>query len=840
MKRVYLLCLFQCLATTFLLSQSNPISAINPNPGTDAKSQSKIRESYGKLPLAFEANRGQTDAQVKFLSRTKAYTLFLTADEAILTLPSRQPKNASAKNSTAPASLRMKLRHANPATKIAGADELPGTSNYFIGNDPTKWHTSVPTYAKVKYEQIYSGIDLVYYGNQRQLEYDFIVSPGADPKRIAFDITGASRIRQNAQGDLVLKMQAGSKGKSEEEIRWHKPVVYQEKDGARHQIATHYTITDRNRVGFELAKYDPSRPLYIDPLIYSTYLSGSGSDAGQGVAVDSAGNAYVTGYTASTDFPITRGAFQTTYGGNAYDVFVSKINPGGTAFIYSTYLGGSSYDRGYGIAVDSTGNAFVAGDTGSSDFPVTAGAFQSELNGLDDGFVTEINSTGTTLIYSTYLGGVGGATESSIAVDGSDNAYVTGLAGAEFPTTHGAFQTTCTDGNACAVVTKLNTTGTALVYSTFLGGSLGATGAGIALDEQGNAYVTGYTESIDFPVTAGAFQTSCDDCTSFDAFVTKINPTGSGLVYSSYLGGSTGNFGFGIAVDGLDNAYVTGLTYSIDFPTTPGSYQPVCPSKDCPGGEAFVSKVNPAGSALLYSTYLGGTGDELGGGTLSNGIALDNSGSSYVTGYTLSKEFPTTVGAFQTVCKGCGAKGSGGVAFVTKFNPAGSTLDYSTYLGGSAGKGNGAGPQAGAGIVVGSEGYAYIVGTTNSPHFPLKNPLQSEYAGNNDAFVSKIDLRLPTTTILSSSPNPSTYGQSVTLTASITSAAGVPTNGETVSFVKGTTVIGTGTLTSGTATFTTSSLKAGTTTIKAVYPGDSNFAASTSKPIKQVVDKAEN
>ncbi len=329
MKRAYFACLFQCLATTFLLPQSNPVPLINQSKGVvspisasqaDPKAHARILDSYGKLPLSFEANRGQADARVKFLSRTAGYSLFLTGDEAVLTLSGGKENTHKAKiagtartlqsgmaEPKAGGVLRMKLRDANPAAKVTGADELAGTSNYFIGNDPTKWRTNVPTYGKVKYEGIYSGIDLVYYGNQRQLEYDFIVAPGADPHRMAFDVSGAKRIRQDAHGDLVLKV-------GEDEIRWHKPVVYQEKNGARQLVSAHYAITGTNRVGFIVAKYDASRPLYIDPLIYSTYLGGSG-DAGSGIAVDSWGNAYLTGSTSSGGFPTTPGVFQTTYGG---------------------------------------------------------------------------------------------------------------------------------------------------------------------------------------------------------------------------------------------------------------------------------------------------------------------------------------------------------------------------------------------------------------------------------------------------------------------------------------------------------------------------------------------
>jgi hypothetical protein len=297
--------------------------------------------------------------------------------------------------------LRMKLRHANPTAKVTVADEMAGKANYFIGNDPAKWRTNVPTYAKVKYKGIYSGIDLVYYGNQRQLEYDFIVAPGANPHSIAFDVSGAKRIRQEADGDLVFKV-------GEDEIRWHKPVVYQEKDGARQEIAAHYAITDKNRVGFEVAKYDAGRALYIDPLIYSTYLGGSGDEGGFGVAVDSAGNAYLTGFTDSIDFP-TMNPFQPGYGGNG-EVFVSKLNPSGSALAYSTYLGGSENDEGSGISVDSAGNAYITGYTDSTNFP-TVNPYQptnhSTAYAPANAFVTKINPAGSALLYSTYFGGSG-------------------------------------------------------------------------------------------------------------------------------------------------------------------------------------------------------------------------------------------------------------------------------------------------------------------------------------------------------------------------------------------------------------------------------------------------
>jgi hypothetical protein len=519
MKRICFACLFLYLTTTFLLSQSIPVPLVNQ---VEPKAQARILDSYGKLPLAFEANHGQTDKRVKFLSRTGGYTLFLTADQAVLTLSRKKTDDphkakiagASHKSPSSMAAtkaggvLRMKLRNANPAAKVTGVDELPGTSNYFIGNDRTKWQANVPTYAKVKYEAIYSGIDLVYYGNQRQLEYDFVVAPGANPHRIQFYVRGAKQIRQDAQGELVFKV-------GEDAIRWHRPLVYQEKDGTRQEIAARYAITDKNRVGFELAKYDASRPLYIDPLIYSTYLGGSGSDFGQGIALDNAGNAYVTGYTDSTNFP-TMNPLQPTFGGGNSDAFVTKFNPNGSALIYSTYLGGSGSDFGQGIALDNAGDAYVTGATNSTDFPVTTGAFQTTNGGGYNAFVAKINPSGSALVYSTYLGGNGGD-------------------------------------------------------------EYGDGGTGIAVDGAGNACITGYTGSKDFPTTPSAFQTVCGGgppggC--YDAFVAKFDPTGSALVYSTYLGGSNVDHGTGIAVDGAGNAYVTGYTSSTDFPTKIPCSQP--------------------------------------------------------------------------------------------------------------------------------------------------------------------------------------------------------------------------------------------------------------------------
>jgi Big-like domain-containing protein/beta-propeller repeat-containing protein len=838
MKHACFVCLFLCLTTTFLLSQSNPIPLINQSTSVvapisasqpDPKAQAKILNDYGKLPLSFEANHGQTDGRVKFLSRTGGYTLFLTGDEAVLTLSAKKtstnkPKIAGAAH-TPPSGmtehkaggvLRMKLRNANLAAKVTGVDELAGTSNYFIGNDPAKWRTNVPTYAKVKYEGIYSGIDLVYYGNQRQLEYDFIVAAGADPHRIQFDVRGAKRIRRDSHGDLVLKM-------GDDEIRWHKPVVYQEKNGTRQEIAARYAITDTNRVGFELAKYDASRPLYIDPLIYSTYLGGSYGDQGYGIAVDSAGNAYVTGLTYSSDFPITAGAFQSVCNGGSGcgtygDAFVTKINADGSAMVYSTFLGGSDYDFGQSIAVDSAGNAYVTGLTYSSDFPITAGAFQSVCNGgsgcgtYGDAFVTKINASGSDLMYSTYLGGTALDQGDGIAVDSAGNAYVTGgTQSTDFPTMNPLQPANA--GGFDAFVAKLTPTGSALVYSTYLGGSGNDLGFGIAVDSADNAYVTGYTASTNFP-TANPLQPSYGGGPS-DAFVAKVTPTGSALVYSTYLGGSINDEGFGIAVDSVGNAYVTGYTTSTNFPT-------VNPLQPTYGGDydAFVSEINAAGSVLVYSTYLGGSSQDYG-----RSITVDSAGNAYVTGNTNSTNFPTMNPLQPTY------GGGNSDAFVTKLNPSGSSLVYSTYFGGSL-------ADFGFGIAVDSSGYAYVTGDTNSTNFPTMNPLQPTYGGgNSDAFVSKIGSSLNSATTIATSSNPSFFEESVIFTATVTSQdSGTPTG--TVTFTYGSTMLCNAvTLSGGTATCTYSALPVGSDIVTATYSGDSNFVGSSGS-LNQTVNQA--
>src|SRR5882762_6696924 len=675
---------------------------VSAKASTD-ESKAHAVDSFGRLPLSFEANQGQTDSRVKFLARGQGYTLFLTqGGEAVLTLHKSAPKPKSLRAAAhAPAAepepetvtpsavVRMSLAGANRTPQLEGVDELAGKANYFIGNDQTKWRTNVPLFTKVKYRDVDRGVDLMYYGNQKELEYDFIVAPGADPHSVTLKFMGQKKLSLDAQGGLVL----GVKGS---EVRLEKPRIYQEIDGAQKEISGGYEFKNAHEVSFQVAAYDRNRPLIIDPVLgYSTYLGGSLSDIGYGIAADSGGNAYVTGLAGSIDFPTTAGAYQTTAPTNAGagNAFVTKLNPAGSALVYSTYLGGSTVttcphdfasgcrcaDQGAGIAVDAAGHAYVAGWTCSTDFPTTLGAFQPTLHGLQNAFATKLKSDGTGLVYSTYLGGSDSEWGFGVAVDSQDNAYLTGATcSSDFPVTPSAFQALY-QGNprqpinnqiVCgsnAFVSKLSSNTilsnlnpalpepVSLVYSTYLGGSGGDEAFGIAADSQGSAYVTGFTCSANFPVTPLAFQTTYQNPRCY-AFATKFNPTGTGLVYSSYLGGNgyySSDYGFGIAVDAAGNAYMTGMTSSSDFPTTPDAFQPQLAT---PSWNAFVTALNSAGSALVYSTYLSGGSDS------GQGIAVDKAGNAYVTGCTDSTTFPTTPGAFQTAQRGFRN------GFVTKFS----------------------------------------------------------------------------------------------------------------------------------------------------------------------------
>src|SRR5229473_2058258 len=586
--------------------------------------QPRALEGYGRLPLIFEANQGQTNPQAQFLSRGSGFTLFLTSTEAVLVLrhgtgsrgtESRQsslpgPSASHAKSRTRNAKLvkknpeiegvlRMQLVRANPAARSWGLDDLPGKSNYFLGNDPQNWRTNVPTYAKVRYQGVYRGVDLVYYGNQQQLEYDFIVAPSADPRTIRLAIAGAKKLELGPSGDLVLSTAAG-------EVRLHKPIVYQQAGGIREEIAGRYVLRGKCQIGFEVATYDASKPLIIDPVLsYSTYLGGSAGDSGNAIAVDASGNAYVTGETSSTNFP-TKNPSQSASGGGA-DAFVAKLDPTGSALVYSTFLGGTMDDFGNGIAVDSSGNAYATGNTLSTNFP-TKNPLQPASGGVRDAFVAKLNAAGSALIYSTYLGGSGNGTD-------------------------------------------------------------GDFGNGIAVDASNNAYVTGFTSSPNFPLASPIQATLLPQTCTFEyygytytipcsntAFVTKLNPSGSALLYSTYLGASGGDLesGRGIAVDSASNAnaYVTGTANS-KFLLTPGTFQA------SPGGngDAFVAKIGPndAPGFSLSSFSLSFQDEGIGGTTPSQQISLANTGSLTlnITSIVPSGDFAVTT---------CGSSLAGGAS----------------------------------------------------------------------------------------------------------------------------------------------------------------------------------
>jgi len=685
-----------------------------------------------QLPLLFEVNRGQTDARVKFLSRGKGYTLFLTPTEAVLSLRQRSAHGRDESKADVGRrleSLRIQLVGARIAPNLVGLGHLPGTSNYFIGNDPNKWHTAVPTFSQVKYENVYPGIDLICYGNQGQLEHDFLVAPGADPRVVRLSIRGATKARIDSDGNLLLSIPGGT-------ISLHRPRIYQDVGGTRQPVTGGYVLKGANRIGFKIDEYDVDKPLTIDPVLsYSTYLGGNSDDSGNAIAVDSAGNAYVTGQTASINFP-TAGPVQPGLGGVGLDdVFVTKLNPGGSALVYSTYLGGSGEDLGFGIAVDLAGNAYVTGQTASTNFP-TMNPLQPTLSGSSDGFVTKLNPSGSALVYSTYLGGSGDDFGAAIAVDSAGDAYLAGTTDStNFPTTPAAWQTMPGARSSCgfppntfpcrdAFVSKLNAGGSALLYSTYLGGDLDDVAIWLALDSSGQAYATGFTNSSNFPVSPNAFQAS--SAGGYDAFVVKLNAGGTGPVYSTYLGGATDDRGFAIAADSAGSAYVTGRTDSGNFPTR-NPFQGAL-AQGSPPLDAFVTKLDSVGS-LVYSTYLGGNAPDIG-----FGIAVDAAGNAYVTGRTDSTDFPTE--------RPIPGSGSGpGIAFVTELNAAGTALVYSTYLGSSS-------FVRSFGIALDSNRNAYVTGFTNATNYPTTpGVFQAGNRGMADAIVSKIDDSAPDFTI---------------------------------------------------------------------------------------------
>ena len=646
-------------------------------------------EAYGQLPLYFIENQGQLDPQVSYYIQGRDKSIYFTP--AGVTFALRGP-DAEALEEESPVSrisyragsrwtrgadeaarrwvVKLDFVGANGDVRPRGEEPTPAVISYFKGRRE-EWKAGLGTCASLVYEDLWPGIDLVYRGTVNRLKYTFLVHPGADPEQIRLAYRGAE-VSLDQAGQLQVVTPAGG-------FQDDKPYAYQEDDGQRDEVAAAYVLEGEGAgegqvYGFRLGAYDPSLPLVIDPamLVYAGYIGGSGNDFGNGIAVDGAGNAYITGFTLSTEasFPATVGP-DLTFNGGVFDAFVAKVNPGGTALVYAGYIGGAGFDRGFAIAVDGAGNAYVTGITESTEasFPVTVWpdlTFNDAAGplrlGLGDAFVAKVNPGGTALVYAGYIGGARGDQGRGIAVDSAGNAYVTGITRsteASFPATVGpdlTFNGPGGDAFVAAFVAKVNPGGTALVYAGYIGGARGDQGRGIAVDSAGNAYVTGFTSSTEasFPVTVGPDLTFNGGVFDADAFVAKVNPGGTALVYAGYIGGSGNDFGSGIAVDGAGNAYITGPTLSTEasFPATAG------PDLTFNGGvfDAFVAKVNPGGTALVYAGYIGGAGDDKG-----RGIAVDSAGNAYVTGFTRSTEasFPVTVGPDLTF-------NGGGDAFVAK------------------------------------------------------------------------------------------------------------------------------------------------------------------------------
>ena len=840
------------LAIALFLTPRSPAATHATQP---LRATHTVSDTYGKLPLGFEQNRGQAGQDVQFLAHGRGYTLLLRSGDALLSL---NAFDAAGHRPQSPALLQLRLLGANLSSQPAPDEPQITRTNYFLGNDPTRWHTDIPNYGRVRYSAIYPGIDLVYYGNQRRLEHDFLLAPHANPSQIRLAIRGAQSVAVDpATGDLLLQTAQG-------EVRLLKPVSYQQAGDRRTEIPSRFHLLAHHQVSFSLGSYNSALPLTIDPiLVYSTYLGGSGNpenpyylalgDEASGIAADRSGNAYLVGTAVSPDFPVTSGAYQVMNKAFAAQrhttVFVSKLNASGTQLIYSTYLGGAGSlgaygeagDFGLAIALDAEDNAYITGQTHSSDFPVTSGAFQSSISltglGYTAAFVTKLNSTGSSLLFSTFLGGskpnplsscqasigsislgspiqVSGDTGTSIAVDADGNTFLAGATcDTDFPVTPGAFQTEnhgAKAGLANYFVTKLNPQGTGLLYSTYLGGSGQLGGAGfaydypaLAIDSQGNAYLAGRAYADDFPVTAGAYQTvnrahgPNGSAGASNAFVTKLNPSGTGLVYSTFLGGSEptpaglytvyqGDYASGIAIDSQGAAYVVGGATSMDFPVSAG----VVGATPSGQGSAFIAKLNPDGSAVEYSSFLGLVGPPFytapgftfaAGNSFATGIALDASGNPLIAGVTGQFLFPSTPHALA----------SGSALFLAKLNPDATSVLYATTFGPPAQWGD-ALAFANA-IALDPKGYLYLAGYDLSSKFPTTSGAfqtvnKSARNAQSNAVVAKFDLsgeiteHFPDTINFTSSAPVYQLGQPVTLTTKVTGKPGGPIPTGTVTF----------------------------------------------------------
>ncbi len=700
------------------------------------------------LPLEFIPNAGQTDSRVSFYVKGSDRTIYFTPDGVTLALH-KESKAERPKQVKVPAGpgqmdtgstnswvIKIDFIGAEKDVVPEGLDKTGAMFSYFKGR-PKDWHAGLPGYRQIIYRDLWPGIDLIYKGDVGRLKYKFIVAPGADPGMIQLGIRGASNVEVDEEGRLVLET-------SLERIIDEKPLVFQEgKTEERKSIAAAYHVKKafegEAKVGFSIANYDHSLPLVIDPatLVYCGYIGSAIKDSSGGIAVDSSGNAYIVGVSYQPSIPY----YPVAMDPETMDIFVAKVNASGTGLVYCSYIGGNAYDSGTGIAVDTSGNAYITGTTQSDQttFPVVGGPDITFNGGWNDVFVAKINALGTGLIYCGYIGGADLDDGLEIAVDNLGNAYITGNTQSDqtsFPIAGGP-DLTYNGGEVDAFVAKVNASGTGLVYCGYIGGSGNDGGSGIAVDGSGNAYITGgtFSNETSFPVTVGPDITFNDIGRGGDAFVAKINSSGTGLVYCGYIGGAETEGGSAVAVDSSGNAYVTGSTISdqITFPVSGG---PDTTYNVNGGWDAFVAKVNASGTGLVYCGYIGGSA-----GDMSGGIAVDGSGNAYIVGQTESNQtsFPVNGGPDTTY------NGGGADAFVAKVNASGTGFAYCGYIGGS-------GSDGGGGIVVDSSGNAYISGGTGSHHtsFPVKVGPDTTYnGGGGDAFVAKIPPTMSTMADLS-------------------------------------------------------------------------------------------
>ncbi len=719
------------LTTLLLLTSARSANSAERIPPASPPWKSTAHEALLKLPLSFELNRGQANPTVKYLARGLSYTTLLSGNEMII-VPTGSARDSLRRKGGSTGVVRIKFVGASRQVTPVALDPHSGKSNYFIGNNPDRWHIGIPHFGRVLYKSLYPGIDLVLYGNQRQLEYDLVVAPGADPRVVRLVFEGAETVKLDSQGGLVARVDGYG------EIRQRLPWIYQEADGVRKSVRGGCVMTGKREIGYQIDAYDRSRPLIVDPVMsYSTFLGGRGLEGPSGIAVDASGSFYVTGTTSSTNFP-TVNPIQNSYRGGDMgasgggDIFISKFNATGSALVYSTYLGGAGAEFGGGIAVDASGNVYLSGETHSTDFPL-ANPIQNSLKGAQDVFVAKLNASGSALVYSTYLGGSGAESTRSVAVDSSGAVYVGGSTdSSDFPVTANSAQRSY-GGAGDAFVAKLNPAGTQIVYASYVGGSGSEirTPVAITVDSAGNAFVVGGTTSTDFP-TVNSLQGKYAGGVS-DGFIAKLNAAGTAFLYSTYLGGDGVDFLTWMAIDSAGNMYLTGVTDSTNFPTV-NAHQPRFAGGSVSLGnfvaaDAFVTKLDPSGSSVVYSTYFGGAGADF-----ASSLAVDSVGGAYIVGITTSTDFPTREPLQQ--------KKGFADAFISKFDPSGS-LAYSTFLGGND-------VELATSVTLDTAGNVYLTGVTNSSDFPTVNPAFGTFGGGapfnffgGDAFVTKIASTAP-------------------------------------------------------------------------------------------------